>query len=353
MTNTNTTHSISAGSIVKAILIVVLFYGLYLLKDIVLSVLTAIIIASAIEPGAQWFENKKIPRTLGVSIIYIGVALIFGAIAAFFLPMLLKEVISMVNLLPEYIDTLLQSTEGGIGSVAPFFAESSFSEILSSAGGAFSGATLSFVAVASSLFGGLLGFVVTIVISFYLAVQKNGVTSFLKIITPNNHEKYVIDLWKRSQKKIGLWMQGQLLLAVLVGVLTYLLLSILGIPNALVLALLTAVFELIPVIGPILAAVPAVSFAFVDGGTTSALLVAGVYIVIQQLENNLFHPLVVKKIVGIPALVAIIALIIGAQLAGFLGILIAVPVAAGVMEFLHDVEKSKDAQRKKEEALIK
>lgn len=348
MTNTNTTHSISAGSIIKAILIVVLFYGLYLLKDIVLSVLTAIIIASAIEPGTLWMEKKKIPRTLGVAIIYVGVALVFGTIAAFFLPMLLKESISMINLLPEYIDTLLQSTEGGLGSIAPLFSESSFNEILSSAGGIFSGATLSFVTIASSLFGGLLGLIMTIVISFYLAVQKNGVATFLTIITPNKHEKYAVDLWKRSQKKIGLWMQGQLLLAVLVGVLTYLLLAILGIPNALVLALLTAVFELVPVIGPILAAVPAVSFAFIDGGTTSALLVAGVYVIIQQLENNLFHPLVVKKIVGIPSLVAILALIIGAQLAGFLGILIAVPLAAGVMEFLHDVEKSKIESRVKE-----
>jgi predicted PurR-regulated permease PerM len=112
-----------------------------------------------------------------------------------------------------------------------------------------------------------------------------------------------------------------------------------------VLALITASFELIPIIGPILAAVPAITFAFIDGGTTSAVLVAGVYLVIQQLENNLFHPLVVKKIVGIPSLVAIISLIIGGQLAGFIGIVIAVPVAAALMEFLHDVEKRKATQR--------
>jgi len=346
-TNTNTTHSISTGSIIKVILIVVIFYGIYLLKDIALSVLTAVIIASAIEPGALWFEKRKIPRTVGVAIIYASVALIIGAITAFFLPILFSEFKNLINVLPSYIDTILQSTEGGLGSITPLFAESSFSELLNSAGGIFSGATLSFVTVASSLFGGLLGLLMTLVISFYLSVQKNGVTSFLRIIVPNNHEDYAIDLWKRSQKKIGLWMQGQLLLAVLVGVLTYLLLSILGIPNALVLALITAVFELIPVIGPILAAVPAVSFSFVDGGTTSALLVAGVYVIIQQLENNLFHPLVVKKIVGIPALVAILALIIGASLAGFLGVLIAVPVAAGFMEFLHDVEKSKAKEREK------
>jgi predicted PurR-regulated permease PerM len=341
-----TTHAISSGSILRIILILVLFYGLFIIKNIILTLLTAIIIASAIEPGAAWLEKRKIPRTIAVLMIYVAVFLFFGGLFAFFMPMLFKEVVNMLNVLPEYIDTIIQSsTSKGFEGIAPLFSESTFGDILKSAGGIFSGATLSFVTVASSLFGGLLGLLMTVVISFYLAVQKNGVTNFLSIIVPNKHEEYAIDLWKRSQKKIGLWMQGQLLLAILVGVLTYLLLSILGIPNALVLALITAVFELIPVIGPILAAVPAIAFAFVDGGATSAVLVAGVYVVIQQLENNLFHPLVVKKIVGIPSLVAIIALIVGAQLAGFLGIVIAVPMAAALMEFLHDVEKNKAARR--------
>lgn len=347
MSDTKTIHSISAGSIFKVILIIILFYTLFVLKDILLTILTAIIIASAIEPGATWFEKRKVPRTLAVLIIYTAVFIIFGGLFAFFGPILFNEVVNMLNILPEYIDNLIQtSSSSGVESIVPLFSESSFGDILKSAGGILSGATLSFVTVASSLFGGLLGLAMTLVISFYLSVQKNGVTSFLSIIVPNEHEAYAIDLWKRSQKKIGLWMQGQLVLAVLVGVLTYLLLSILGIPNALVLALLTAVFELIPVIGPILAAVPAISFAFVDGGSTSALLVAGVYLVIQQLENNLFHPLVVKKIVGIPSLVAIIALVAGAQLAGFLGVVIAVPIAAALMEFIHDVEKNKAARRK-------
>lgn len=348
MSDTKTIHSISAGSIFKAVLIVTLFYLLFILKDIVLTILTAIIIASAIEPGAAWFEKKKVPRTIAVLIIYLGILLLFGGLFAFFVPILFAEVVNILEIFPDYINTIIQSSSSiGIDSITPLFSESSFGDILKSAGGIFSGATLSFVTVASSLFGGLLGLAMTVVISFYLSVQKNGVTNFLSIIVPNKHEAYAIDLWKRSQKKIGLWMQGQLLLAVLVGVLTYLLLSILGIPNALILALITAVFELIPVIGPILASVPAISFAFVGGGPTSALLVAGVYIVIQQLENNLFHPLVVKKIVGIPSLVAIIALVIGAQLAGFIGIVIAVPVAAALMEFLHDVEKSKAARRNK------
>ena len=116
---------------------------------------------------------------------------------------------------------------------------------------------------------------------------------------------------------------------------------ILGVKYALLLAILAAVTELIPLFGPILAAIPAILIGFLDGGTTLGLMVLGLYVIIQQFENHLIYPLVVKKVVGVPPLMVIIALLIGAQLAGFLGIIIAVPVAAALMEFVNDIEKDK------------
>lgn len=191
------------------------------------------------------------------------------------------------------------------------------------------------------MFGGLFSFVLIIVFSFYFAVQERGIASFLRIITPPKHEKYAIDLWKRSQLKIGLWMQGQLLLALIIGVLVYLGMMILGVKYALLLALLAAVAELIPLFGPVLAAIPAVAIGFIDGGATLGFLVVGFYVIIQQFENHLIYPLVVKKVVGVPPLLVILALLVGGQLAGFLGIIIAVPLAATLMEFLNDLEKDK------------
>src|SRR4051812_14141538 len=117
---------------------------------------------------------------------------------------------------------------------------------------------------------------------------------------------------------------------------------IIGIKHALLLAAIAAVFELIPVFGPILSAVPAVLLALVDGGTTQAFLVIGLYLIIHQFENHLLYPLVVRKIVGISPMVVILALVIGAKLAGFLGILLSVPIAAAVMEWVDDIEKHKN-----------
>ena len=151
----------------------------------------------------------------------------------------------------------------------------------------------------------------------------------------------MIGLWKRAQKKIGYWMQGQILLAVLVGILVYLGLTIVGIKKALFLAVFAAILETIPLFGPILSAIPGIALAYGTGSLSLALLVAGVYLIIQQFENHLIYPLVVKKIVGVPPMVVILALIIGAELGGFLGLLISVPLAATVMEYLDDVQRRK------------
>ena len=193
----------------------------------------------------------------------------------------------------------------------------------------------------SAFFGGLTSFVLIIVFSFYFSVQETGVDDFLRVVTPIKEQAYVLNLWKRSQEKIGKWMQGQLILGIIVGILLYLWLVILGIPNALMLAVIAGLFELIPVFGQILAAIPALMIGFADGGVTALLLVAGLYLVVQQFEAHLIYPVVVKKVVGVPPLLVIIALIVGAKLAGFLGILLSVPIAAAIQEFVSDVERKK------------
>lgn len=344
--------SITSGTIVKAILICGLFWLLWTIRDLVLVILTSIIIASAINPAANFFAKKKIPRVVSVLGIYIATILFFVAIFAIFIPPFIKDIETAFSQLPVYIESISSdrfSNIPGFEVALNAIKETKInSDLIGNISNTFSGATVGVLAAASNIFGGALSFILIAVISFYLAVQEDGVRDFLRIVTPVNKEKYVLDLWRRSQRKIGLWMQGQLLLAVIVGLLTFLGLSVLGVPNAILLALIAAIFELIPIFGPILAAIPGVAFALLSGGVTLGLLTLGLYLIIQQFENQLFQPLVVKKIVGIPALVAIMSLLIGAQVAGFLGILISVPVAAAVMEFLGDIEKEKLALANRE-----
>lgn len=339
--------SISIGTIVKAVLIVLFFGLLFFLKDLVLVLLMSIVVASAVEPGTQWLVRRKIPRLFSVIFIYISIAICLAGIIFFLLIPLLSESSDFLRNFPTYfnegtITNTLNSNE--------FFSSQSISnltnninlgQVVSQINGVISSVTSNTFGTVASFFGGVLSFFLMVILSFYLAMEEDGVGKFLKAITPIKHEKYVISLWKRSQRKIGLWMQGQLILAVIIGVLVYLGLLILNVPNPLLLATLAAAFEIIPLFGPILASIPAIAIGLVTGGISFAALITGLYIIIHQFENQLIYPLVVKKIVGVSPIVSIVALAVGFQLAGFIGLILSVPIAAVIIEFFDDFEKDK------------
>jgi len=342
--------TITPGTIVKTILILIFFYFLFAVRDLILVVLTAIVFASSIEPITLWFGKYKIRRLPAVIIIYVGLALLFIGIIYVFLPTLLGDLSTYLANFPQYLDYVhvwLPISESTLADTSERFrqlsTDFSIKDLIGNIQGALANVSEGFVHSVSFIFGGVLSFVIIVVLSFYLAVQESGIEDFLRIITPNRHEAYVIGLWKRSQKKIGLYMQGQLLLALIVGILVFLGLSILNIKQALLLAFLAAAFEVIPIFGPILSAIPAILIGAAQGGLTTAVIVAGLYIIIQQFENHLIYPLVVKKIVGVSPIVVILALIVGAKLAGFLGVVLSVPVSAAIMEYLHDIQREKVA----------
>ena len=176
---------------------------------------------------------------------------------------------------------------------------------------------------------------------FISRCKKRASTTSCASSRPTEYQAYVLNLWKRSQDKIGKWMQGQLVLAVIVGVLLYLGLIILGMPYALLLAVWPASSSSSRSSGKYLRRYPASLLRFANGGVTEAILVGGLYLVVQQFEANLIYPVVVKKVVGVPPLLVIFALLIGFKLFGFLGVLLSVPIAGAVQELVADIEKRK------------
>ncbi|MCR4325353.1 MAG: AI-2E family transporter [Patescibacteria group bacterium] len=335
--------SITSGTVIKTIVVLVVAWLLFTLRDIVLDVLAAIVLASAIEPAVLALRKRKFPRVLAVLTVYV---LLFGAffiLFYFFLPSVLEDMAAFVASIPAYLEFLTRvgafDTYANIlGVPAPSLVNAG--DIMTGIRGLFefSGVFGNAFTAAAQIFGGVFSFVLIIVFSFYFAVLETGVDDFLRIIAPKRHQEYVLGLWRRSQHKIGLWMQGQLVLAVIIGVLVYLGLTILGVKHALLLAVIAGLFELIPVFGPILAAVPAVIIAFVSGGATLGFLTVALYVIVQQFENHLIYPLVVTRVVGVPPLLVILALLVGAELAGFLGIILSVPIAATIQELARDIE---------------
>ncbi len=344
---------LSPNTIITVILSVLLVAMLWYLRELVFVVLTAVVIASAVEPAVQLLIRTGLPRVLSVVLLYLSIAFIGMAACYFFLPPLLHESKGFITSVPKYIETF-QLSDGIGSSLIPGLRitnQNAILETITSLQGIFTNASSGAFQAVSVVFGGLLSFILIVVLSFYFAVQDTGIDDFLRLITPIKKHRYVLDLWRRSQHKIGRWMQGQVLLSLMAGVLVWAGLALLDVRYAFLLGVVAALLELIPVFGSILAAVPAVAIGFADGGTSLGLMVIMLYIVVNQFQAHLVYPLVVQKVVGLPPLLVILALIVGAQIAGFLGIILSVPVAAALREFISDVQKGKQKLIEEHEAL--
>ncbi|MBP6060448.1 MAG: AI-2E family transporter [Candidatus Pacebacteria bacterium] len=342
-----TTISISTSTMVRAILVVLSVVLLWVLRDLVLVVLTSIVLASFVESSVPIMKKLGIGRVFGVVILYAVSLLVFGGLFYLFAPLLITEVYNFSSFAASYFPGV---------SFFDYFQNSAFSgakDVLNSLSANFSIPGLmsvskafidnlsgGFFQTASVAFGGIFNFILIILISFYLSIQEKGIENFLRIIIPIQYEGYIVDLWERSRRKIALWVKGQAVLGLVVGVLIYLLLSIFGIQYALLLSLIAGVMELVPY-GILVALIPAFSFSYISGGMGTALTVTGAYFIVHQFEVFLFAPLIIKKVVGLSPIVIILSALIGFELGGVWGAILAIPVAVIIMEYMSDLEKDK------------
>lgn len=339
---------ISIKSIIRILVAIFLIYVLMKLTNIILVVLTAIVIASFVEAALNKLKRYVKNRIFAVFLMYLLVIGIFVGMAYVFVPVFVSEMSALVESLAQYIpnnsifNTFQTETLSGAKDVVnSISSNASLGELISNIKLLIESLSGGFVEIFGKAFGGVINLGLIFIISFYLSISKDGVENFLRIITPINKEEYVIGLWKRTQKKIGLWIQGQMLLSLIIGILTYLGLTILGVKYSLVISVITALFELIP-FGIFISVIPAVVFSYLSGGVTLSILTALLYFILHQFENYLIYPLIIKKVIGIPPLVVILSVIIGWQLANFWGVILAIPVAVFLFELLNDLEKKKE-----------
>jgi len=323
---------ISTSTIFRFILIILGFVFLYLIRDILLTVFIACIVAAAVDAPVDWLAKWKIPRPLGTALIYFLIFSLFALFLYVVIPPLSGQLEALISNLPEYLNNLgtgFEALQQKIGSDSLQKVLTQFNDQLTGAGSNVFGTVV-------NIFGGLVSAGMILVISVYLVIQDKGIKEFVSSVTPPSSQAYVINLTERVQLKLGSWLRGQLLLMLIVGVLAFIGLSLLKVKFALILALLVGLLEIIPYIGPVLGGAPAVALAFLQSPIL-ALLVIVLFIVIQQLENYLIAPLVMKHAVGLNPLVIIISMIVGGNLGGILGVVVAVPMVAMASVFLSDV----------------
>lgn len=288
---------------------------LYLIVDILLLLFVAFIFMSTLAPIVDKLESIRVPRVLAVALVFVLALTIFLGLATIGVRPLVSQTANLSQRLADTVGTLTQFN---------LIDQSLLNEQLTN----ISRQVINFTFHA---FENLIALLSLFVITFYLLLDRHKFEDHVSSLFVNRKDK-INKLIIRIEDKLGAWLRGQLLLSLAVGVTVYISLTILGIEFALPLAILAGLLEVVPVIGPIIAAIPAVLLALTISPVTGAL-VAGVYLAIQQLENQILVPQIMRKAVGLNPLLVIISITIGGRLLGIGGALLAVPIAV-VMQLI-------------------
>jgi len=301
---------------------------IWVIRDILAIFFFAVIISSAMTPGVTRLNRMGVPRALGAFIYYIAVLAIIGAVLTLVLPPLAKEVTGLITnlrdnpLLFSGTQTLQQFVSGLEAMLTQFITTLSKD-----------GASL--VASLASIAGGVSSVIFTLVISFYLTLEDEGIKGLLRSIVPAASQEKILAVIERTQKTLGRWVKGQLVLGIIVGIMVFAGLYLLGNKFAISLGILAGILELIPYLGPLIAAVPGVLIAFsFSQDLFLTFLTLGVYVVVQQLENNIIVPQVMRRAIDLDPLLILLALLVGGKVGGFAGIVLAVPIIALVAEYV-------------------
>jgi predicted PurR-regulated permease PerM len=330
--------SISTSTFIKAVLIVLGLWFLWFVRDIIAILVAALLLTALIDPFADWFANRKIPRSLAVLIVYT----VLGALTSIILLLMIPIVSEQgVNLLSN-LSTYYKDATASFGEMHQFSTGFVFSEyiafVLQGIEQIVHTWSTGIFSTVTSFIGGAAALLIVLVLTFYMVADEDGFKSSVQYLVPVEYQPYTKLLLKKLKRKMGAWLRGQLILSLIIGVSVYVGLSILGIKYALLLALIAGMLEIIPYAGPILSLIPAliVGFAISPMHGISILIL---YIVIQQIENHVLVPKVMQKVTGLHPVLSIVALLIGLKVAGVLGAIFAIPLTMMIVVILEDLFK--------------
>lgn len=307
---------ISVWTIIKVVLVLLGFYFFFYIRDIFVFLLVVLILAATFRPIVNRWE-KKIRRLPAVIALLLIAAAILAFIGYIVIPPIISQITSLVQNFPTYVDRL---------SFFPTY-KNEIVTGLKSLSNNITGISGGFVSITSSIFGGVFTFLSAIVLTVYLLLDKDGFHKLINSVVQENSRETVTGVARKISYKMGSWLRGQLLLSLIIAVIDYLGLLAIGVPYALVLAIIAGLLEFIPVVGPFtsgaIAAIVALTISPVK-----ALLVVILYLLVQQLENNIIVPKIMQKAVGLSPVIIIVAILIGVKVIGLFGALLAVPIAA-------------------------
>jgi predicted PurR-regulated permease PerM len=302
---------ISHKTIVFAVFFLLGLWFLYIISDLLLGLFVAFILMSILKPMVNTLSRIRIPRGISILISFLVLFGLLGGAISFIIPPLVDQTTSFVTALPQYLANI---------GVAQNVSQEVINVYLTQLG-SIPGEVIKFVL---SLFSNILSVIMVIALSAYMLTGREKLDEILGSFFGEEKKKELVDVIVKLETQLGGWARGEIFLMLLVGTSTFVGLTLIGIPFALPLAILAGLLEIVPNLGPTIAAVPSIIIGLGISPLTG-LVAAGLAILIQQIENYVFVPKVMEKSVGVSPIVTLLALAIGVRVAGIVGMIVSVP----------------------------
>ena len=336
----NRVLDISWESILKIAVAGVIFYMLFLIKDILIWIVFAIIISILFNPAIDLLR-KFMPRVIATVLVYVSVFGIVGVMIYLIAPLFFKEIQQFSQSFPQYFERIAPPLQNlGIKAFESF---DTFTQTVEQ--GLTRVSSNIFTAI-GAIFGGLFSTITIVSIALFISLEEKGPERMVSLLTPRKYEAFALSLWARTQKKVSGWFGARVLAAVFVGAMTFVTCYVLNINYAVSFSLFSGIFNFIPFVGPVLAGAVIAIIVAADSWLKAVFFVIAA-VLIQQIEGNILSPVLTKKLIGLPPAGVLIAVMVGAKLWGLMGALLAIPIAGIIFEFLRDFLK-----KKKEETAV-
>jgi predicted PurR-regulated permease PerM len=336
------TIEISTKTIIKTLLIVVGLWVAYRISNVLIMLFIVALLAAALEPTVVRLSSWKIPRIISILIIYLLLALLAGAIIYLVLPPLVSQLGDLANNLPDYLDNISSFQISHDTLTMQKVLESVTQNLNKLSSGVFSAVV--------TVFGGIVSALTILVLTFYILLEGKDLRGAFVELMPSRSRGKTVQLIHEVSLKLGMWLRGQIGLMITVGTLVAIGLAILRVPYPLALGLIAAVLEIIPVIGPIIAGSLAVLLTFVGGAQIWQLMaIIILYVLVQQIENQILVPKIMNKAIGVSPVVIIVAILVGGKLLGPGGAVLAIPVVAVASVFSNEYLREMKNRRSQEQ----
>ena len=329
---------VSWNSIFKIAVTLLAFYFLFLLRDVLVWIIFALIISILFDPAIDFFKKKGLSRTFAVVLIYVSFFGVLGIIIYAVADPLIEEVRDFTVFFEKHHQDLFErfgpTFEAlGIEALATFEA---FSEALE---GWLDEATESIFSALGTVFGGIFATFTVLILALFISLEEKGFERILTVFTPKKYDALALTLWEKTQRKVGGWFGVRILASLFVGLLTFVALRVLNADYAISLAFFAGITNFVPIVGPVFAGIIIALIVFLDA-PVKALFVVLAFVIIQQIESIL-TPILSRRFVGMSPILVFIALLVGWNLWGVLGAILAIPVLGILFEFLRDFFKKK------------